>query len=410
MGKRFGLVVALLLTLGSGMVIAQPFSAQIQLALQTLGLWPYGVYADGEVPEWNAAANRFLPGSGGGGSYPQAIPASTCAAPSLGLSGGATTGIAFTATPSILTCIGGTAVVTWTSGGVAAAGNFLFAVGAGNTLTLTADGNENIVFTNGLRTNSTLRIGNDSTIQWNSNGSLRVNHGIPNLFLWVGDNGGNNSDSLGFRRPTEAVTGSKTIATFESNFTFVTGDTDGQTFTLPDNPNARGHNWRFLVTQTQTSNSMSIAPPSGETLRDGISSCTTFTATTAGASADVEVSGSGAGGHFTVVSKTAGWTCVPVSAPVACTSPTITWASGTAIFQVDVGTTCAGVTTLAVTLPAASNGWICSAVNLTAEATRQPAQTADSATSVTITNFDRTLGTAADWADGTDVRLSCVAG
>lgn len=40
-------------------------------------------------------------------TYPQAIPASTCAAPSLGLSGGATTGIAFTSTPSILNCIAG---------------------------------------------------------------------------------------------------------------------------------------------------------------------------------------------------------------------------------------------------------------------------------------------------------------
>lgn len=48
-------------------------------------------------------------------TYPLSIPASTCAAPSLGLSGGATTGIAFTATPSILECISGTAVGTITS-------------------------------------------------------------------------------------------------------------------------------------------------------------------------------------------------------------------------------------------------------------------------------------------------------
>lgn len=48
-------------------------------------------------------------------TYPQAIPASTCAAPSLGMSGGATTGIAFTATPSILMCIAGTAVQTITA-------------------------------------------------------------------------------------------------------------------------------------------------------------------------------------------------------------------------------------------------------------------------------------------------------
>lgn len=47
-------------------------------------------------------------------TYPQSIPASTCAAPSLGLSGNPDNGIAFTATPSILNCIEGTAVETIT--------------------------------------------------------------------------------------------------------------------------------------------------------------------------------------------------------------------------------------------------------------------------------------------------------
>ena len=51
-------------------------------------------------------------------TYPLVIPASTCAAPSLGLSGGATTGIAFTATPSILNCISGTSVLTLTASAV----------------------------------------------------------------------------------------------------------------------------------------------------------------------------------------------------------------------------------------------------------------------------------------------------
>lgn len=48
-------------------------------------------------------------------TYPQSIPASTCAAPSLGESGAATTGIAFTATPSILNCISGIARTTLTA-------------------------------------------------------------------------------------------------------------------------------------------------------------------------------------------------------------------------------------------------------------------------------------------------------
>lgn len=68
--RRRVLVVTLLLIfgLGSGVTIArQPFTAAIQTALRTLGLWPYGVYANGEIPVWSAASNRFMPGSGGGG-------------------------------------------------------------------------------------------------------------------------------------------------------------------------------------------------------------------------------------------------------------------------------------------------------------------------------------------------------
>ena len=68
--RRRVFLVTLLLILGlsSGAIIArQPFPAGIQQALITLGLWPYGVYANGEIPVWSAASNRFMPGSGGGG-------------------------------------------------------------------------------------------------------------------------------------------------------------------------------------------------------------------------------------------------------------------------------------------------------------------------------------------------------
>lgn len=97
------------------------------------------------------------------------------------------------------------------------------------------------------------------------------------------------------------------------------------------------------------------------------------------------------------------------SAPVACTSPAISWHNATLIFQVDVGTSCTGVSTLAVTLPAATNGWNCYAVNVTTAA-RDVVATAWTTTSVTVTNFARTTGLATDWADGDDVRLTCVAG
>ena len=53
---------------------------------------------------------------GGGPISPTSasFPVSTCAAPAINMQGGTTTGIAFTATPSILNCISGTAVTTLT--------------------------------------------------------------------------------------------------------------------------------------------------------------------------------------------------------------------------------------------------------------------------------------------------------
>lgn len=76
-------------------------------------------------------------------TYPQAIPASTCAAPSLGLSGGATTGIAFTATPSILMCISGVAEITTIAASSTFAGNILFS--AANSFDLGSSGYTNSV-------------------------------------------------------------------------------------------------------------------------------------------------------------------------------------------------------------------------------------------------------------------------
>lgn len=65
--RRFVLALLLILGVGSGVVFAQPFTAQIQLALQTMGLWGYGTYTNNQVPVWSAAQNKFLPGAGGGG-------------------------------------------------------------------------------------------------------------------------------------------------------------------------------------------------------------------------------------------------------------------------------------------------------------------------------------------------------
>ena len=96
--------------------------------------------------------------------------------------------------------------------------------------------------------------------------------------------------------------------------------------------------------------------------------------------------------------------------PVACTTPTVTWSNGTATFQMDVGTTCAAVTTLSFTMPAATNKWSCDAKNLSNSATSTPWQSAGTTTSVTITNYSRTTGIAAAWTDGDDILFTCTGG
>jgi hypothetical protein len=63
-------------------------------------------------------------------TYPLAIPASTCAAPSLGESGAVTTGIAFTATPGILMCIAGSAIETITGSSITSTKPYIVPSGA----------------------------------------------------------------------------------------------------------------------------------------------------------------------------------------------------------------------------------------------------------------------------------------
>lgn len=94
-----------------------------------------------------------------------------------------------------------------------------------------------------------------------------------------------------------------------------------------------------------------------------------------------------------------------------CTSPTITSSNnGTAMFQLDVGTSCSGISTGTINFPGAATGWECQCTNLTATATRNIDQNIGTQTTVVITNYSRTLGTAADWADGADVRCMCRGG
>jgi len=107
----------------------------------------------------------------------------------------------------------------------------------------------------------------------------------------------------------ESVTTTKTTTARESGECYTTGDADGQTITLIDNATPVGSKFCFIVTQTQTSNSMSIAPDTGETLRLTGSSCATLTSTVIDSSVTIVATTGGSGGVWTVVSLVGTWVC-----------------------------------------------------------------------------------------------------
>jgi hypothetical protein len=95
---------------------------------------------------------------------------------------------------------------------------------------------------------------------------------------------------------------------------------------------------------------------------------------------------------------------------VACsgTAASVTMSGGTASVVFDVGTACAGESTAVLTLPAASNGWLCSCSSTTADRILQqkvipPANT----TTVTMQNIVISTGANGDFTDGADVGCIC---
>lgn len=104
---------------------------------------------------------------------------------------------------------------------------------------------------------------------------------------------------------------------------------------------------------------------------------------------------------------TKAWVRTAPSSPTACTSPSILVSNGTAAFTVDVGSSCTGITTLVVTMPAVTTRYSCNADNLTNPGTSSPDLTATTTTQITITNYSRTTGLAADWTAGDDISINC---
>jgi hypothetical protein len=114
-----------------------------------------------------------------------------------------------------------------------------------------------------------------------------------------------------FYTNVEAVTTTKTPNANEGNETYTnTGDTDGATFQLPDNPPV-GISYNVAITTNQT---LTILPGTGETIYMGTNVCATSIATNqVGATVTLRAVVGGSGGiwmAFGATPSTSSWVCV----------------------------------------------------------------------------------------------------
>jgi hypothetical protein len=105
----------------------------------------------------------------------------------------------------------------------------------------------------------------------------------------------------------EAVTTTKTTSSQEGNETYTnTGDTDGATITLLNDPTA-GATWNFAVNVAQT---LTIVPSAGETLYLGADQCVvSITSNTIGSTLTIRAVVGGSGGRFMSFGQTGTWVC-----------------------------------------------------------------------------------------------------
>lgn len=119
----------------------------------------------------------------------------------------------------------------------------------------------------------------------------------------------------------------------------------------------------------------------------------------------IQVSGTVKATGFTAASLLCSSTAPTVSG--FGTSPSVPANNGTCAFTIDVGT--GGVaSTGTVTLPAAANGWVCNAQDVTTPAMFITSQTGGTSTTATFTNYSRTTGLAIAWTASDILRVSCM--
>ena len=93
-----------------------------------------------------------------------------------------------------------------------------------------------------------------------------------------------------------------------------------------------------------------------------------------------------------------------------CTAPAVSAANGTAAFRVTIGTSCTGIRTFTLTMPAASEFWSCHGENHTSDAQQQTnylVGRATSTTAVVMTSYDRVTGLLEDFVASDQYLIHC---
>lgn len=101
-------------------------------------------------------------------------------------------------------------------------------------------------------------------------------------------------------------------------------------------------------------------------------------------------------------------TTAPVATTFCATSPSIPANNGTAAFTINVGTSCS-TSVGTITMPSATTGWVCHFADVTSSASNNPKQTGGTQTTVTLTNYSQTAGTATNWTASEVLRAMCTA-
>lgn len=90
-----------------------------------------------------------------------------------------------------------------------------------------------------------------------------------------------------------------------------------------------------------------------------------------------------------------------------CSGATVVPGSGTAAFEVDVGTSCA-TSTGVLNMPQATTGWVCSVQEIATPGTNVAAQSGETATTVSVSNYRRSNGAPLNWVDGDLLHIMCM--